>query len=139
MANLEAFSRPFVDFSHLAAEPSRADVWAANAARTHVQYRILAEAEPDTLCRLFSYFAQQLMTPQQVNVQQSQEQFLIEVQQADISWHRAEVIAQKMRSLVSVFAVELEPCSQAGISPAACPQQLPVVVDMQAHRVLDGC
>ncbi|MDX1299655.1 MAG: hypothetical protein R3260_15665 [Pseudomonas sp.] len=139
MANLEAFSRPLVDFNHLAGEPSRADVWAANAAHTHVQYRIRAEAEPDILCRLFSYFAQQLMTPQQVNVQQSQEQLLIEVQQADISWHRAEVIAQKMRSLVSVFAVELERCDKAGSSPTACPQQLPVVVDMQAHRALDGC
>lgn len=121
MTNLEAFSRPFVDLSQVAVEPSRTDAWAANAARSQVQYRILAEAEPDILCRLFSYFAQQLMIPQQVNVQQLQEQFLIEVQQADISWHRAEVIAQKMRSLVSVFAVELEPYGQAGNSVTQCP------------------
>lgn len=118
MANLEAFSQPFAGLSQAPVEPSRGDVWAANAARAQVQYRILAEAEPDILCRLLGYFAQQSMIPQQVSVQQLHEDLLIEVQQADISWHRAEVIAQKMRSLTSVCSVELKRLAELPQSPS---------------------
>ncbi|MGH8432942.1 MAG: hypothetical protein ACRERX_00320 [Pseudomonas sp.] len=108
MLKCKTSNPPFADLSQIAVEPSRVDVWATNSARTQVQYRILAEAEPDILCRLLGYFAQQLLIPQQVSAQQLHEEILIEVQQADISLHRAEVIAQKMRSLTSVCSVELK-------------------------------
>nr|WP_319527025.1 hypothetical protein [Pseudomonas laurentiana] len=90
--------------------PLRTDAWAANAPHTRVQYRLQAEAEPDSLCRILNLFALQFLVPQQVHVQHAGELMHIEVQIGGLSWHRAELIVQKMRNLISVVEVQLEPC-----------------------------
>jgi len=86
----------------------RADVWAANASHSNVRYRLKAEAEPDTLCRVLNLFALQFLTPHSVQVRQQEDMLDIEIGIGELSWHRAEVIAQKLRNLVCVAEVGLE-------------------------------
>ncbi|WP_273823281.1 hypothetical protein [Pseudomonas asplenii] len=93
--------------------PSRPDTWSPHNEHCRVQYQVRAEAEPDLLCRLLNLFALQLLTPLQVQARQDDGVFLIELELDDLSWHRAEVIGEKMRNLISVFAVHLQPAAQA--------------------------
>jgi hypothetical protein len=86
----------------------RSDAWAANASHSTVRYRLQAEAEPDTLCRVLNLFALQFLTPHSVQVNQQEDWLDIEVGIGGLSWHRAEVIAQKLRNLVCVGEVSLE-------------------------------
>jgi hypothetical protein len=87
--------------------PTRADVW--NASNTHclAQYQILAEAEPDLLVRVLNLFALQFLTPEQVNVQRMDDLLSIDLVMGGLSWHRAQVIAEKLRNLISVCSVDL--------------------------------
>lgn len=87
----------------------RSDAWAANTPHASVCYRLQAEAEPDALCRVLNLFALQFLTPHSVQVSQHHDLLNIEIGIAALSWHRAEVIAQKMRNLVCVAEVHLEP------------------------------
>ncbi|MFJ4441244.1 hypothetical protein ACIPZ8_04025 [Pseudomonas sp. NPDC089422] len=86
----------------------RSDAWAANASHSTVRYRLQAEAEPDTLCRVLNLFALQFLTPHSVQVSQQDDWLDIEVGIGGLSWHRAQVIAQKLRNLVCVGEVSLE-------------------------------
>lgn len=86
----------------------RSDAWAANTSHSSVSYRLQAEAEPDTLCRVLNLFALQFLTPHTVQVSQQEDLLDIEIGIGGLSWHRAEVIAQKMRNLVCVGEVTLE-------------------------------
>jgi hypothetical protein len=67
-----------------------------------------AEAEPDLLCRALNLFALQLLTPEQVSAQRQDDWLTIEVVIDGLSWHRAQVIAEKLRNLISVCSVELQ-------------------------------
>ncbi|MGV8916701.1 MAG: hypothetical protein ACOH2R_02695 [Pseudomonas sp.] len=96
MPNLEVFS-------------SRPDVWAARNSHARVHYQILADAEPELLCRVLNLFAMQYLIPQQVSMLQQDRMLMIEVQLDDLSWHRAQVIGEKMRNLIDVCSVNLEP------------------------------
>lgn len=93
--------------------PLRTDVWAATAAHSSVRYRVQVEAEPDSLCRVLNLFALQFLTPHQVSMQQHDDLLNLEIGVADLSWHRAELIAQKMRNLICVAEVSLEPLASA--------------------------
>jgi len=86
----------------------RSDAWAANASHSSVSNRLQAEAEPDTLCRVLNLFALQFLTPHTVQVSQQEDLLDIEIGIGGLSWHRAEVIAQKLRNLVCVGEVTLE-------------------------------
>ena len=88
--------------------PQRTDTWAASAAHCTARYRLQAEAEPDSLCRVLNLFALRFLTPHSVHVQQQDDLLDIEVGVDGLSWHRAEVIAQKLRNLVCVGEVRLE-------------------------------
>lgn len=88
--------------------PQRTDTWAANAAHCTARYRLRAEAEPDSLCRVLNLFALQFLTPNSVHVDQMDDWLDIEVGVEGLSWHRAQVIAQKLRNLVCVGEVSLE-------------------------------
>ena len=85
----------------------RTDAWAAGNADSTVRYQRQAEAEPDSLCRVLNLFALQLLTPHSVHVSQHADWLAIEIGIAGLSWHRAEVIAQKLRNLVCVADVNL--------------------------------
>ena len=86
-----------------AVSPSpRADVWAANATPCTVRFCIVAEAEADVLCRTLNLFALQQLIPQQVEVMRDDDLLRIEIVSNEQSWHRAQVIGEKLRNLVSV-------------------------------------
>ncbi|WP_342243363.1 hypothetical protein [Pseudomonas sp. OTU5201] len=92
----------------------REDHWHPRTAKLHageMQFAILAEAEADILGRLLAFFAQLQLVPRWLEVNQLGDNLLVQLRQPGLTPHRAEVIAQKMRSLVSVFSVELEQAS----------------------------
>lgn len=88
---------------------ARPDVWASNAAPCPVYFGIQAEAEADALCRVLNLFALQQLIPLHVNVVRDNDRLSIEIVSDEQSWHRAQVIGEKMRNLVSVFEVQLLP------------------------------
>lgn len=98
--------------------PTRADVWNAGNAHCRVQYQLLAEAEPDVLCRALNLFALQFLTPDQVNVQRQDDLLAIEIVMDGLSWHRAQVIVEKLRNLISVCSVELQTADSAWVEAA---------------------
>lgn len=96
------------------APTTRDDHWHPRAAQLQaceMQFAILAEAEADILGRLLAFFAQLQLVPRWLEVNQLGDNLLVQLRQPGLTPHRAEVIAQKMRSLVSVFTVELEQTS----------------------------
>ncbi|HEY0290315.1 MAG TPA: hypothetical protein VGC62_25470 [Pseudomonas sp.] len=98
--------------SHLEAvhhAPQRPDAWSASNAHCRARYQLLAEAEPDLICRVLNLFAMQYLTPQHVSVLQQDGMLMIEAEIGGLTWHRAQVIGEKMRSLINVCSVELEP------------------------------
>lgn len=96
---------------------TRVDAWAVNSAHCQAHYQIIAEAEPDVLCRVLNHFALQFLTPQQVNVNREDDLLNIEIVMDGLSWHRAQVIGEKIRNLISVCSLELWPADS--LRPAA--------------------
>lgn len=103
MSALERFDSPLT--------PLRDDVWATGSAHSCVHYHVQVEAEPDSLCRILNLFALQFLTPHCVQMRQQDDLLEVEIEIAGLSWHRAELIAQKMRNLICVDEVRLQ-CSQ---------------------------
>ncbi|MBH3426950.1 hypothetical protein [Pseudomonas alkylphenolica] len=99
MSALERFDSP--------ATPLRDDVWAASSALSYVRYQLQVEAEPDSLCRVLNLFALQFLTPHKVVMNQCDDVLQVELEIGGLSWHRAELIAQKMRNLICVDEVRL--------------------------------
>lgn len=99
MPHLEAVNCP----------PIRHDAWSVDNALCLSRYQILAEAEPDLICRVLNLFAMQYLIPQQVSVLQQEDMLMIQVEVGGMTWHRAQVIGEKMRNLVNVCSVGLEP------------------------------
>ncbi|RON03817.1 hypothetical protein [Pseudomonas brassicacearum] len=108
MPPLEAVSTP----------STRADVWNVSNAHCRVHYQLLAEAEPDVLCRALNLFALQFLVPQQVNVLRDDDLLSIDIVMDGLSWHRAQVIAEKLRNLISVGSVELQAADSQWVQPA---------------------
>jgi acetolactate synthase small subunit len=98
--------------------PTRADAWNAGNPHCRVHYQLLAEAEPDLLCRVLNLFALQYLTPDQVNVQRQEGLLAIEIIIDGLSWHRAQVIAEKLRNLISMCSVELRTADLAWVEAA---------------------
>ncbi|WP_025112015.1 hypothetical protein [Pseudomonas sp. H1h] len=98
--------------------PTRADVWNVSNAHCLAQYQILAEAEPDLLVRVLNLFALQFLTPVQVNAERLDDLLSIDMTIDGLSWHRAEVIAEKLRNLISVCSVNLQNADAAWNTPA---------------------
>lgn len=96
---------------------TRVDAWAANSSHCQAHYRIVAEAEPDVLCRVLNYFALQLLTPTQVSMNREADLLSIDIVMTGLSWHRAQVIGEKIRNLISVCALDVWPADSVG--PAA--------------------
>ncbi|MDD1012430.1 hypothetical protein [Pseudomonas rubra] len=87
--------------------PLRNDVWAAYNLHSDVRYQLQIEAEPDSLCRVLNLFALQFLLPHRVNVEQQDDLLNVDIGISGLSWHRAELIAQKMRNLICVTEVRL--------------------------------
>ena len=93
---------------------TRVDAWAVNNAHCQAHYQIVAEAEPDVLCRVLNYFALQFLTPRQVSVTRQDDVLSIEIVMDGLSWHRAQVIGEKIRNLISVCTLHLWPADAVG-------------------------
>ena len=90
----------------------REDHWHPRMAQLkacEMQFAIVAEAEADVLGRLLAFFAQLQLVPRWLEVNRLGDDLLVQLRQPGLTPHRAQVIAEKMRSLVSVSSVELEP------------------------------
>ncbi|MBX8531771.1 hypothetical protein K5D32_19020 [Pseudomonas cichorii] len=98
MPNLEA----------VAASELRPDSWSPANMSCCARYQVLAEAEPALLCQVLNLFALQYLTPQNVIVSRQDGLLVIDVTVDGLSWHRAQVIGEKMRNLIDVCSVELE-------------------------------
>lgn len=107
---------PHLEAVHTA--PARTDNWNASNAHCRVRYQLLAEAEPDLLCRVLNLFAMQYLIAQQVNVQREEEMLSIDIVMDGLSWHRAWVIAEKLRNLISVCSVELHAADSTWLEAA---------------------
>lgn len=61
------------------------------------------------LCHVLNYFALQFLTPQQVNVNREDDLLNIDIVMDGLSWHRAQVIGEKIRNLISVCSLDVWP------------------------------
>ena len=96
---------------------TRVDAWAVNTAHCQAHYQIVAEAEPDVLCRVLNYFALQFLTPRQVSVSRDVDVLNIQIVLDGLSWHRAQVIGEKIRNLINVCTLDV--CSADSVGPQA--------------------
>ncbi|MDO7895720.1 hypothetical protein [Pseudomonas citrulli] len=101
----------------IATPPSRADAWHTANPHCRAHYRLLAEAEPDLLCRALNLFALQGLTPQQVHMARHDDLLAMDIVVDGLSWHRAQVLAQKLRNLISVCSVDLQDADRARVEP----------------------
>lgn len=60
------------------------------------------------LCQVLNLFAMQYLIPDQLSAVQQENLLLINLQVSRLSWHRAQVIGEKMRNLIDVCSVEVE-------------------------------
>ncbi|WP_024676780.1 hypothetical protein [Pseudomonas syringae] len=98
MPNLEAVT----------AASQRPDNWSSSNALCCARYQIVAEAEPALLCQVLNLLAMQYLIPHQLTVVQQESTLIIDLHVARLSWHRAQVIGEKMRNLIDVCSVEVE-------------------------------
>jgi len=104
-------------FDSIIAAPSRTDAWHRANAHCRARYRLLAEAEADVLCRALNLFALQGLTPQRVHVERENDLLTMEILMDGLSWHRAQVIAEKLRNLISVCSVDLQNIGDIWVEP----------------------
>ncbi|MHB9796335.1 hypothetical protein ACYCAX_00775 [Pseudomonas sp. MT3] len=76
-------------------------------AAADVRYLIRAEIDADILCRLLNQFALQGHVPVEVGASRREEWLDIALRVNSLPRYRAEVIAQRMRGMVSVCSVDL--------------------------------
>lgn len=89
--------------------PLRPDAWSASNIQCRATYQVLAESEPDVLCRVLNLFAMQYLIPHDVSVVREEGLLRLEVQVEALTWHRAQVIGEKMRNLINVCSVDVQP------------------------------
>ena len=92
---------------------TRVDAWAVNSAHCQAHYLIVAEAEPDVLCRVLNYFALQCLIPRQVTVNREEDLLDIAIVMDGLSLHRAQVIGEKIRNLINVHSLVVWPADSA--------------------------
>ncbi|AKJ97025.1 hypothetical protein PHLH5_52280 [Pseudomonas sp. Cab53] len=97
--------------------PSRVDAWHTANPHCRVHYQLLGEAEPDLLCRALNLFALQGLTPQQVRMERHDDLLSMDIVVEGLSWHRAQVLAEKLRNLISVCSVDLQEADISRVQP----------------------
>lgn len=71
------------------------------------RFDIVARADPQTLIRLLSYFAQLGILPGGVRAREAAGLMTVQIEQADLAEQQARIIAEKMRSSVLVETVRV--------------------------------
>lgn len=102
---VRASTRPLELFD--AAPEERPDGWSCHPtdAAREALFVIRAEAEADVLCKLLNLFALQGWLPSEVHAVQKHDWLRIELRVPGLPAKRADVLAERMRSLVSVAEV----------------------------------
>ncbi|MBC3373388.1 hypothetical protein HU762_05465 [Pseudomonas sp. SWRI92] len=95
-------------FETVATAPTRADVWHTANAHCRVQFQLQGEAEPDLPCRVLNLFALQGLTLEAAQIQRHDDLLSMEVLLGGLSWHRAQVLAEKLRNLISICSVDVQ-------------------------------
>lgn len=72
-------------------------------------FLICGHASPDILSRVIGLFAQQALVPEVVWMRRIDEMALVRVEQDRIDGARALILAEKMRSIVTVRSVQMKP------------------------------
>jgi len=90
----------------------RADSWSATNPNCSARFQMEADAVPDVLSRILNFLAMQYLVPDHLAVIRRGDLLCIELQVGELSWHRAEVICNKMRNLVDVAWVQLSDARQ---------------------------
>ena len=72
-----------------------------------VRFVVHACADPQSLARIISHFAQLGLIPKRVRADEAEGQILVRIEQQDMGEHQARIIAEKMRSAVLVNRVDL--------------------------------
>lgn len=89
----------------LAAAPWRWDGTPMNQGQA--EFRILAEASPQLLMRIFGLLAQQDRMPDRATVEVAKGALEVVLATDGFPRHRAEVVAEKIRSMVGSHSVDL--------------------------------
>ena len=101
----------------------RPNVWETSCADTETLsiFHIEGMADPDLLCRVLNLFAVQSFTPERVRADREDHKIRLLLTFPGLSQHRASVIAEKLRSLVTVLAAagqrRLSPSGRRGGRP----------------------
>jgi|GEM_PF-1414841 len=90
-----------------AAQLPHADIVGGENNKVRYHYQLQVEPESDSLCRILNLFALQCLLPQGVQMRQQADLLQVEIAIDGLSWHRAQLIAQKMRNLICVCEVVL--------------------------------
>ncbi len=93
-----------------------------SAARS-ASFDVRADRDPTIACRVLGHFAQLGMVPSRVQISTLADELRLRVLQPDLGEHAAEVVAEKLRSLVLVRGVRLE--HHLGSSLRAAPATIP--------------
>ncbi|AVK03849.1 MULTISPECIES: hypothetical protein [Pseudomonas aeruginosa group] len=94
----------------------RPNVWESSCAdgETLSIFHVEGMADPELLCRVLNLFAVQSFTPERVRADREEHKIRLTLSYQGLSQHRASVIAEKLRSLVTVLGVRLEFSPLAG-------------------------
>ncbi|HCF2343818.1 hypothetical protein ABZQ16_17545 [Pseudomonas paraeruginosa] len=94
----------------------RPNVWESSCAdgETLSIFHVEGMADPELLCRVLNLFAVQSFTPERVRADREEHKIRLTLAYQGLSQHRASVIAEKLRSLVTVLGVRLEFSPLAG-------------------------
>ncbi|MBH9399978.1 hypothetical protein I5L42_30630 [Pseudomonas aeruginosa] len=94
----------------------RPNVWESSCADSETLsiFHVEGMAAPELLCRVLNLFAVQSFTPERVRADREEHKIRLTLSYQGLSQHRASVIAEKLRSLVTVLGVRLEFSPLAG-------------------------
>ncbi|KAF1051767.1 MAG: hypothetical protein GAK43_02258 [Stenotrophomonas maltophilia] len=103
-AALASFAQPF-------AESLPEPAWLREPPDAPIDARLYlrAEAEVDLLCRLLNLMAVQGFLPERLEVQRESEELHIHLQLRGLPGHRLQVLAERLRAMVAVSEVSLQP------------------------------
>lgn len=79
-----------------------------DTAALSASFDVRADLDPNVACRVLGHFAQLGLIPSRVRICQLADELHLRVTQPHLGEHAAEVVAEKLRSLVLVRAVRLE-------------------------------
>lgn len=94
---------------------------AASPATVSASFTVLGDLCPQLLSRVIAHFAQLNLVPSAIRAEQREGGLMVAIEQPGLSAHQAEVIAEKIRSIVTVTSVALGYRTIGAIEIAAVP------------------